>query len=189
MSKNLDGEQKNSKSILTIIIIILVLVGIIGTTNFIIGNENANPKETKEEKNYSTSTEENQKEEQTPTQEETPQSTYSNIEQLSYSTFNDMIKKKRTFVVVISQTFCSHCIAYKPIYNEVLRKHNIKGYDLDIIELEEKQRNDILKSLNVSGTPSTLIYIDGVLQNERKEGVVESEKLEEFLSMYGFLEK
>lgn len=195
MYQKINREQKNSKSLLIIIIIVFTLVAIIGSTCFILKHENNNIKENndykkeKEEKNSSSSKEENKKEEPTLPQEKPTQTTYSNIEQLSYSSFNDMIKNKRSFVVVISQTFCSHCIAYKPIYNEVLSKHNAKGYDLDIVELEEEQRKDILNSLNVSGTPTTLIYIDGVLQNERKEGIVEKEKLEDFLAMYGFIQK
>ena len=99
----------------------------------------------------------------------------------------DMIKDKRSFVVVISQTYCSHCIAYKPIYNEVLKEHNAKGYDLDIVDLELEEREDILEEYDIEGTPTTIIFIDGILQKERKVGLVEKAELQSYLAMYGFI--
>ena len=43
--------------------------------------------------------------------------------------FKKMIDEKRSFVIVISQTYCSHCIAYKPVFNDVLKRNKINGYD------------------------------------------------------------
>ncbi|MBE6146456.1 MAG: thioredoxin family protein [Firmicutes bacterium] len=197
MYQNLDGTKRNSKPIL-FIVALLVIAAIIGTTFFLMKPEsNENLENYSQNDNKETSSSKEEKEEEKEPVVETPESPivevpeitteYSNIEQISLSSFNEMIKKKRSFVVVISQTYCSHCIVYKPIYNEVLKEHNSKGYDLDIYGLSQTVRTDLLNKYGINGTPTTLIFIDGVLQKDRIEGMVEKQYLVDFLSKYGFI--
>lgn len=199
MYQNLDGTKRNSKPIL-FIVALLVIAAIIGTTFFLMkpeSNENLENYSQNDNKETSSSKEEKEEEKEKEPVVETPESPivevpeitteYSNIEQISLSSFNEMIKKKRSFVVVISQTYCSHCIVYKPIYNEVLKEHNSKGYDLDIYGLSQTVRTDLLNKYGINGTPTTLIFIDGVLQKDRIEGMVEKQYLVDFLSKYGFI--
>lgn len=199
MYQNLDGTKRNSKPIL-FIVALLVIAAIIGTTFFLMkpeSNENLENYSQNDNKETSSSKEEKEEEKEKEPVVETPESPvvevpeitteYSNIEQISLSSFNEMIKKKRSFVVVISQTYCSHCIVYKPIYNEVLKEHNSKGYDLDIYGLSQTVRTDLLNKYGINGTPTTLIFIDGVLQKDRIEGMAEKQYLVDFLSKYGFI--
>lgn len=199
MYQNLDGTKRNSKPIL-FIVALLIIAAIIGTTFFLMkpeSNENLENYSQNDNKETSSSKEEKEEEKEKEPVVETPESPvvevpeitteYSNIEQISLSSFNEMIKKKRSFVVVISQTYCSHCIVYKPIYNEVLKEHNSKGYDLDIYGLSQTVRTDLLNKYGINGTPTTLIFIDGVLQKDRIEGMVEKQYLVDFLSKYGFI--
>lgn len=199
MYQNLDGTKRNSKPIL-FIVALLVIAAIIGTTFFLMkpeSNENLENYSQNDNKETSSSKEEKEEEKEKEPVVETPESPvvevpeitteYSNIEQISLSSFNEMIKKKRSFVVVISQTYCSHCIVYKPIYNEVLKEHNSKGYDLDIYGLSQTVRTNLLNKYGINGTPTTLIFIDGVLQKDRIEGMVEKQYLVDFLSKYGFI--
>ena len=199
MYQNLDGTKRNSKPTL-FIVALLVIAAIIGTTFFLMkpeSNENLENYSQNDNKETSSSKEEKEEEKEKEPVVETPESPivevpeitteYSNIEQISLSSFNEMIKKKRSFVVVISQTYCSHCIVYKPIYNEVLKEHNSKGYDLDIYGLSQTVRTDLLNKYGINGTPTTLIFIDGVLQKDRIEGMVEKQYLVDFLSKYGFI--
>lgn len=199
MYQNLDGTKRNSKPIL-FIVALLVIAAIIGTTFFLMkpeSSENLENYSQNDNKETSSSKEEKEEEKEKEPVVETPESPvvevpeitteYSNIEQISLSSFNEMIKKKRSFVVVISQTYCSHCIVYKPIYNEVLKEHNSKGYDLDIYGLSQTVRTDLLNKYGINGTPTTLIFIDGVLQKDRIEGMVEKQYLVDFLSKYGFI--
>lgn len=199
MYQNLDGTKRNSKPIL-FIVALLIIAAIIGTTFFLMkpeSNEILENYSQNDNKETSSSKEEKEEEKEKEPVVETPESPvvevpeitteYSNIEQISLSSFNEMIKKKRSFVVVISQTYCSHCIVYKPIYNEVLKEHNSKGYDLDIYGLSQTVRTDLLNKYGINGTPTTLIFIDGVLQKDRIEGMVEKQYLVDFLSKYGFI--
>jgi thiol-disulfide isomerase/thioredoxin len=197
MYQNLDGTQKQPKTLLIVVIILIAIIATVGVTTIVLKSESNNSNETNNYKEETSSNDkkdneddkDNEDNEETPTTPEEPiqQQTYSNIEQLTYKSFKDMIKDKRSFVVVISQTYCSHCIAYKPIYNEVLKEHNAKGYDLDIVDLELEEREDILEEYDIEGTPTTIIFIDGILQKERKVGLVEKAELQSYLAMYGFI--
>lgn len=196
MNENINLPTNNTKQLLTIIIAIIALVAVIGTANYILVEHNDATKNSEkykdEEENQSTSSskEENDKEEkETPPVEEKPSETneYDNIKQLTYKSFNEMIKNKRSFVVVISQTYCSHCIEYKPAYNEAFKNRTTKGYELDLLTLTTSQRTEVLEKYSIVGTPTTLIFIDGKYQPDRLEGKQTKEALTNFLDMYGFI--
>lgn len=200
MNNNVEQPKKDNtlKTVLIILGIVLgvIAVGVIGfillftmvfnkTLDFI--EENSN--EYSENHNSSSSEDEygSTDDEEYDGEEIIIQDNYSNIEKISLSTLKEMIKKKRSFVIVISQTYCSHCIAYKPIYNEVLKSNKVKGYELDILTLSEDEYEEFKTILSISGTPTTLVYIDGVAQEEILEGNTTSEKLNDYLSKYGFI--
>lgn len=196
MNENINLPTNNTKQLLTIIIAIIALVAVIGTANYILVEHNDTTKNSEKykdkEENQSTSSskEENDKEEkETPPVEEKPSETneYDNIKQLTYKSFNEMIKNKRSFVVVISQTYCSHCIEYKPAYNEAFKNRTTKGYELDLLTLTTSQRTEVLEKYSIVGTPTTLIFIDGKYQPDRLEGKQTKEALTNFLDMYGFI--
>ena len=98
-----------------------------------------------------------------------------------------VVKKNTNNDTAVSNVNVSPSIVYKPIYNEVLKQHNSKGYDLDIYGLSQTVRTDLLNKYGINGTPTTLIFIDGVLQKDRIEGMVEKQYLVDFLSKYGFI--
>ena len=45
---------------------------------------------------------------------------YSNIKLISVNQLIDLMAEDQDFILLISQTYCSHCVSFKPIYNEVL---------------------------------------------------------------------
>ena len=198
MNENINTPTNNTKQLLIIIIAIIALVAVIGTVNYILVEQddttkNSSKYEDKEENQNTSSNKEkeenNKKEEQEPVVEQQPQETndYKNIEQLTYESFNKMIKDKRSFVVVISQTYCSHCIEYKPIYNAAFENRTAKGYELDLLTITTSQRTEVLEKYSIVGTPTTLIFIDGKYQPDRLEGKQTKEELANFLDMYGFI--
>lgn len=195
MNENINTPTNNTKQLLIIIIAIIAIVAVVGTANYILfeqddTNKNSSKYEEQEEnQNTSSNQDEDPKEQETPGIEEQPTETtdYQNIEQLTYESFNKMVKDKRSFVILISQTYCSHCIEYKPIYNAAFENRTAKGYELDIVNLTQSQRTEILNNLDTKYTPTTLIFIDGKLQPDRLEGIKTKEELTNFLDMYGFI--
>lgn len=111
-----------------------------------------------------------------------------NQKQLTYEQYQNMLKKKESFILVISQTYCSHCIEYKPHFFKVINSNKIPGYDLDILTLSESEYNKIIDSLKISGTPTTLFYRDGVeIPESRLDGNKSEEELIKALKKYGFM--
>ena len=112
---------------------------------------------------------------------------YANIHKIDYKTFNEMIANKETFVIVISQTSCSHCIAYKPIFDETLREHNIKGYELDLQVANKTDLEDFLETYPVEGTPTTMIFTKGVYEEEMRVSVQQKDAITNFLKKYNLV--
>ena len=119
------------KNILTIIGIILVCLAVIGLVS---ASKTLNQKN-KEEDNH--------------------------LIEISITELQEKVNNKETFILLISQTNCSHCAEYKPVLKEVLTKYDIFAYEIDETKLSEKE-NGILKNIaNISGTPTTVFIVDG----------------------------
>ncbi len=205
MNQNINGEQTPQKdNTLKIVLIIVGIVGgvlVVGVAGFLflfytIFNKSVELiDETKEDireqyegnNNSSSSGNHDNNDDNTDGEDFVIQENYSNIEQLSFKNFKRKIEKKESFVILISQTTCSHCIAFKPTYNEVFKKNNTVGYELDLLTLTQDERLEFVNMLEIDGTPTTLIYIDGVVQEEKKIGVITETDLTNYLSKYGFI--
>jgi thiol-disulfide isomerase/thioredoxin len=205
MNQNINGEQTPQKdNTLKIVLIIVGIVGgvlVVGVAGFLflfytIFNKSVELiDETKEDireqyednNNSSSSGNHDNNDDNTDGEDFVIQENYSNIEQLSFKNFKRKIEKKESFVILISQTTCYHCIAFKPTYNEVFKKNNTVGYELDLLTLTQDERLEFVNMLEIDGTPTTLIYIDGVVQKEKKIGVITETDLTNYLSKYGFI--
>lgn len=78
--------------------------------------------------------------------------------------YNEVIKKVNngdTFVLLLSQTTCSHCAEYKPKLSRVAKKYKVTIYYLETDLLKEKEEKEIKKHFNYSGTPTTVFVVDG----------------------------
>ena len=111
-------------------------------------------------------------------------SSYSNILTVKLDKVRKMIEDKESFVLLISQTYCSHCIAYKPTYNEVMSENDMLGYDLDVATLSEGDFKKFKALFEVESTPTTLVFVEGKQQEEIKIGAVTNEELTKFLKKY-----
>lgn len=112
---------------------------------------------------------------------------YSNIKKITLDELKNLIDKKASFVIVISQTYCGHCIDYKPTFNTVLKENDITGYELDLLTLKKSEYAEFNELLEVEGTPTTFIYIDGVVQKEFVEGNATTDEVNSYLKKYGFI--
>lgn len=93
---------------------------------------------------------------------ENTDSGYSNIKLISVNKLIDLMSEDQDFILLISQTYCSHCIAFKPIYNEVLKENNLTGYEIDLLTLTEKQEEQLEGLIqDIEGTPTTVFFKDG----------------------------
>ena len=78
-------------------------------------------------------------------------------------TFKEIQEKKANkedFILIVSQSTCSHCASYKPKVKQIAKEHGITVYYIDI-DLEKKE-NEVIKELHITGeTPMTLFYLEG----------------------------
>ena len=83
------------------------------------------------------------------------------LEELTYKEVQEKIDNKEDFVIVLSQTTCSHCAEYKPTIKQIAKKHKITIYYLDY-DKYKKQEKKIIEKFNFDGgTPTTFFYKDG----------------------------
>lgn len=115
---------------------------------------------------------------------------YSNIKQIKYAELEEKIKEKESFVLLVSQAQCSHCITYKPTYNNVLKENKIIGYDIDLLTLSDEDYTLLMNLTDVSGTPTTLLYNKGEeIKEARMEGSKSKEDLTKVLKDYNFIKE
>ncbi len=89
---------------------------------------------------------------------------------IDHDTYQKFIDEKYDFVLLLAQTTCSHCTAFKPILEEFVNKNGAKIYVLDTLAL------DILQ---YDYTPCLVFYKNGELIN--KVDPTENEKIFEKL--------
>ena len=112
--------------------------------------------------------------------------------EISVSELQEKINNKDTFILVVTQTDCSHCEAYKPIVKDVFKEYNITGYELNTAKIAEKDK-DLYTELvpNIKGTPTTVFFKDGEETTvvNRIEGTVKRDKVVNKLKSLAYIEE
>ena len=101
-----------------------------------------------------------------------------NITFIDYSKYEKLISGKNKSIIVVGQTTCRHCIAFKPAMNTVAGKYNVTINYLNLTDLDDTSRSsffDSLKKLGFDdeeflkdgsfGTPTTLVVQNNKIVN------------------------
>ena len=86
---------------------------------------------------------------------------YQSIEEINLTTLKDKINNKDKFVLVVTQTGCSHCTAYLPVLEEIGEEYKLKFYDINMTNLADEEKTEFNSLVRISGTPTTIFYTDG----------------------------
>ena len=81
--------------------------------------------------------------------------------ELTYDELSEKINNKETFILVITQTDCSHCADYKPVFEKVLLDYDLKAYEINQKKLSESEHAKLKEIANISGTPTTVFIVNG----------------------------
>ena len=106
------------------------------------------------------------------------------LHEITYSEYEDMVKKGDAFVVVIERTVCGYCQQYMPIMEEVAKEQKIAVTYINTDNLTEEEFNKLsttnkyLKK-NEWGTPTTLFMLGDRIVDSIG-GYVEKESIEAF---------
>lgn len=114
----------------------------------------------------------------------------SNLEQITHKQIKEKLKNKESFILVISQSTCSHCATYKPKLEQIAKEYGITIYYTNYDE--EKNKEKLLEDLNLNGsTPITLFFKDGKETSilNRLEGDLSQQKVIEKFKKMGFIKK
>lgn len=110
------------------------------------------------------------------------------LSEITFNELENMINNKEDFILLISQTNCSHCINFKPILIKTLEDNNIKAYDFNLTNITKHDYNKFVSKFNVTKTPTILFFIKGIEQNtSRIVGGKDQEELEKVFINLGFL--
>ena len=110
------------------------------------------------------------------------------LKEVTYSEFQGMVESKKSFIVVVSQDGCSHCIDYAPRIESILSKNNIEAYDLNITHFSENDYKKFSEKYNFKGTPTTMFFKDGEEEvSSRLTGSVGDSQIKKALKKQGYI--
>lgn len=109
---------------------------------------------------------------------------------LEYDDVIEKIENKEDFVLVLSQTTCSHCASYKPKVEEVANEYKVNLYYIEVDLLSADEKKEFVTHVNFSSTPSTVFILDGYEKTSanRINGDASKEKLIHKLKSNGFID-
>lgn len=112
------------------------------------------------------------------------------FQEIKYKEVIEKIENKESFVLMLSQTTCSHCLDFKPKIENVANEYKINIYYLETNLLSKKENADFKKYISYSGTPTTVFIIEGSEKTvaNRLNGSVPENKIIDKLKSNGFIE-
>lgn len=112
------------------------------------------------------------------------------FKELKYDEVIEKVENKDSFVLLISQTTCTHCISYKPKLEEVANKYKIDIYYIESNLLNDEERDKFTSYINFSTTPVTVFIKNGeeTTVANRINGDASKDKIEKKLKSNGFID-
>lgn len=96
---------------------------------------------------------------------------HNKVDTIKYSKYQDLVSSDDSFILIYGSNTCSFCNSFKETYAEVLdasdvNEDEVVTYYIDSSTYTEDQIESITSYYNISGTPYTLMFIDGELVNQ-----------------------
>ncbi|MDY3948158.1 MAG: thioredoxin family protein [Bacilli bacterium] len=114
---------------------------------------------------------------------------YPYIHELTFNELESKLNNQDSFVLIITQTGCSHCEAYLPVVQNVSDKYKVDFYVLNRTNISDEERTKLKNIANISGTPTTLFYTSGEEKSalNRLVGQATEYRLVEKLTSEGYI--
>lgn len=110
--------------------------------------------------------------------------------EIKYNELMEKIENDESFVVVLSQTTCSHCASFKPKMKRVANKHKLDVYYIEVDLLSKEESTELKKHVNFEGTPVTVFIKNGEETSiaTRIDGNKKTDVIEKKLKSNGFID-
>ncbi len=114
---------------------------------------------------------------------------YKYVKAVTYTELEEKINNQEDFVLVITQSGCSHCKQYLPELNRALKEVNFVAYELNIRKLTKEETTALTKYVSFSGTPTTVFFKEGkeTTTLNRIIGYADKSKVIEKLKTLGYI--
>lgn len=114
---------------------------------------------------------------------------YPYIHELTFNELESKLNNQDSFILIITQTGCSHCEAYLPVVQNVSNKYKVDFYVLNRTNISDEERTKLKNIANISGTPTTLFYTSGEEKSalNRLVGQATEYRLVEKLTSEGYI--
>lgn len=110
------------------------------------------------------------------------------LKRVSYDEIKDMIDKKETFILEITQDGCSHCEEFTPRLKTILKDNNLEAYNLNISYISESDYNKFNEKYTFQGTPTTMFFNKGKeIVSSRITGSISDKKLKNTLKKLKYI--
>ncbi len=115
----------------------------------------------------------------------------SHLIEITYDELQKKVDNKESFILLFSQTQCSHCAEYKPVLKKVLTKYDLYAYEIVTDKLTKEENAKIKDIANISGTPATVFIEDGVetKTSTRLSGTKSESKIVSRLKSLGYIKE
>lgn len=115
----------------------------------------------------------------------------SNLKEISYSDYSEMIKNKETFILEIMQDGCSHCENFKPKLEDISKEYDLKIYYINLKHLKDDESEKLYSKTGTSSTPTVIFYKNGVENtiSSRIKGDVSKDRIIQKLIVNGFIDE
>lgn len=111
------------------------------------------------------------------------------LQEVKYKEVMEKIDNKESFVLLLSQTTCSHCMDFKPKLEKVANKYKVNIYYIEVNLFDEDETKEFKSKFSFDGTPTTIFIINGEEKTaaNRINGDVSTEKIIIKLKSNGFI--
>lgn len=112
------------------------------------------------------------------------------LREIKYDEFTEKISNKESFVLLLSQTTCSHCMDFKPKLANVAKEYKLEIYYIETNLLSKSQHEELNKLFSFDGTPTTIFITQGEEKTaaSRINGDVSEQKIISKLKSNGFID-
>ncbi len=109
-------------------------------------------------------------------------------DQIDYQTLKKMVSNKEDFVLILGQTTCSACAAYKITINELVKNTGLDIKYIDIDVLDEKEHDYVMEHFYLDATPVTAFVKNGEeVREDRITGNQKYSKVEAKFKEKGYI--